>query len=210
MQSHQKWIWQHPAWPALEFNAQEIQSALAQARLSQGILMGKAQSIGLEGLQPHILDALTQEAMTTSAIEGERLDVQSVRSSVARRLGLDTHGAPVAEGRRNIEGLLDVLQDATQNLAAPLTQERLCAWHAALFPGGFSGLHRIDMGALRSVKMEIVSGALGHQKVHYEAPPAQHLTAELSAFIDWFTASQPQTGSRGPLVFSAISDGTQS
>lgn len=195
MQSYQKWIWQHRAWPALVFDAQAIQSALGQARRSQGVLLGKAQAIGLEGLAPHVLDALTQEALTTSSIEGEKLDPQSVRSSVARRLGLDVYGAPVAEGRRNIEGLLDVLQDATQNLGAALTQERLYSWHAALFPGGFSGLQRIDVGTLRSGKMEIVSGALGHQKVHYEAPPAQSLEPQLAAFVGWFNASHPQSGS---------------
>ena len=195
MQSYQKWIWQHRAWPALVFDAQAIQSALAQAQRSQGVLLGKAQAIGLEGLAPHVLDALTQEALTTSSIEGEKLDPQSVRSSVARRLGLDVYGAPVAEGRRNIEGLLDVLQDATQNLGAALTQERLCSWHAALFPGGFLGLQRIDVGMLRSGKMEIVSGALGHQKVHYEAPPAQSLEPQLAAFVGWFNASHPQSGS---------------
>ena len=195
MESYQKWIWQRPAWPALVFDVQAIQSVLVQARRSQGILLGKAQAIGLEGLAPHVLDALTHEALTTSSIEGEKLDAQSVRSSVARRLGLDTHGAPVAEGRRNIEGLLDVLQDATQNLATPLTQQRMCGWHAALFPGGFSGLQRIDIGTLRSGKMEIVSGALGHQKVHYEAPPAQSLEPQLAAFVSWFNASHPHSGS---------------
>ena len=127
MKSHQRWIWQLPDWPALAFDAQRIQAPLAAARTSQGILLGKATTIGLEGLQPHIRDSLTQEALTTSAIEGEKLDPESVRSSVARRLGVDTSGAPVREGRRNIEGLIDVLQDATLNTDAPLTLERLCS-----------------------------------------------------------------------------------
>ncbi len=110
--------------------------------------------IGLEGLQPHSRDSLTQEALTTSAIEGERLDPESVRSSIARRLGLDTSGAPIAEGKRNIEGLIDVLQDATLKTDSALTLERLCSWHGALFPTGFSGMQRIDVGALRSVPIE--------------------------------------------------------
>ena len=191
----------------MAFDAQRIQAALAAARTSQGILLGKAEAIGLEGLQPHIRDSLTQEALTTSAIEGEKLDPESVRSSVARRLGLDTSGAPLREGRRHIEGLIDVLQDATLNTEAPLTLERLFQWHGALFPTGFSGMHRIDVGALRSVPMEIVSGAIGHSKVHYAAPPAEDLADQMDAFLTWFNQTQPQVGSQpmDGLVRAAIS-----
>lgn len=196
MKSHQRWIWQLPEWPALVFDAQTIQTLLAAARQSQGHLLGKAELIGLEGLQPHMLDSLTQEALTTSAIEGEKLDPQSVRSSVARRLGLDLSGAPVREGQRNIEGLVDVLQDATLNTESPLTLERLCSWHGALFPTGFSGMQRIDVGALRSVPMEIVSGAIGHSKVHYAAPPAEGLADQVDAFLTWFNQTQPKLGSQ--------------
>ncbi len=152
--------------------------------------------IGLEGLQPHIRDSLTQEALTTSAIEGEKLDPESVRSSVTRRLGLDTSGAPTAKGQRNIEGLIDVLQDATLNTESPLPLERLCSWHGALFPTGFSGMQRIDVGALRSVTMEIVSGAIGHSKVNYDAPPAERMAEQVDAFLTWFNQTHPSTGSR--------------
>jgi Fic family protein len=100
MQSHQRWIWQLPEWPTMAFDMQRVQDLLVSARKAQGILLGKAEAIGLEGLQPHIRDSLTQEALTTSAIEGEKLDPESVRSSVVRRLGLDTSGAPVREGTR--------------------------------------------------------------------------------------------------------------
>ena len=207
MKSHQRWIWQLPTWPALAFDAQRIQAPLAAARTSQGILLGKAEAIGLEGLQPHIRDALTQEALTTSAIEGEKLDPESVRSSVARRLGLDTSGAPVREGRRNIEGLIDVLQDATLNTDAALTLERLCSWHGALFPTGFSGMQRIDVGALRSVPMEIVSGAVGHSKLHFAAPPAEGLAEQVDAFLKWFNQTQPKLGAypMDGLVRAAVS-----
>ena len=116
---------------------------------------------------------------------------------MARRLGLDTSGVPVREGRRNIEGLIDVLQDATLNTDAPLTLERLCSWHAALFPTGFSGMQRIDVGALRSVPMEIVSGDIGHSKVHYAAPPAEGLAAQVDAFLTWFNQTQPKLGEIG-------------
>jgi len=196
MESYQQWIWQLPAWPGLGFDAHRVQALLAAARKAQGILLGKAEAIGLEGLQPHIRDSLTQEALTTSAIEGEKLDPESVRSSVARRLGLDTSGAPVREGKRNIEGLIDVLQDATLNTDAPLTLARLCSWHGALFPTGFSGMHQIDVGALRSVSMEIVSGAIGHSKLHYAAPPAEGLAAQVDAFLTWFNQTQPKVGPR--------------
>jgi Fic family protein len=169
--------------------------------------LGKAEAIGLEGLQPHIRDSLTQEALTTSAIEGEKLDPESVRSSVARRLGLDTSGAPVREGRRNIEGLIDVLQDATLNTDAALTLERLCSWHGALFPTGFSGMQRIDVGALRSVPMEIVSGAVGHSKLHFAAPPAEGLAEQVDAFLKWFNQTQPKLGAypMDGLVRAAVS-----
>ena len=207
MKSHQRWIWQLPEWPALTFDAQRIQAPLVAARTSQGILLGKAETIGLEGLQPHMRDSLTQEALTTSAIEGEKLDPVSVRSSVASRLGLDTSGAPIREGRRNIEGLIDVLQDATLNTDAPLTLERLCSWHAALFPTGFSGMQRIDVGALRSVPMEIVSGAVGHSKVHYAAPPFEVLATQMDAFLTWFNQTQPKPGAQpmDGLVRAALS-----
>ena len=207
MKSHQRWIWQLPEWPAMAFDGQRVQDLLAAARKAQGVLLGKAEAIGLEGLQPHIRDSLTQEALTTSAIEGEKLDPESVRSSVARRLGLDTSGAPVREGRRSIEGLIDVLQDATLNTDAPLTLERLCSWHGALFPTGFSGMQRIDVGELRSVPMEIVSGALGHSRVHYAAPPAEDLASQVDAFLNWFNQTQPKVGSQpmDGLVSAAVS-----
>jgi Fic family protein len=207
MESYQRWIWQRPEWPSLEFDAQRVQSSLTAARKSQGIFLGKTEIIGLEGLQPHIRDSLTQEALTTSAIEGEKLDPASVRSSIARRLGLDTSGAPIAEGKRNIEGLIDVLQDATLNTKLPLTLDRLCNWHGALFSTGFSGIHRIDVGALRSVPMEIVSGAIGHTKVHYAAPPADGIGDQVNEFLSWFKETNPKTGSRpmDGLVRAAIS-----
>jgi len=196
MKSYQRWIWELPEWPSLVFDAHRIQPLLAAAKKSQGLILGKAEMIGLEGLQTHIRDSLTQEALTTSAIEGEKLDPESVRSSVARRLGLDTSGAPIREGQRNIEGLIDVLQDATLNTDLPLTLERLCNWHGALFPTGFSGMQRIDVGALRAVPMEIVSGAVGHHKVHYAAPSPEGLAVQVDAFLTWFNQTNPNTGSR--------------
>ena len=196
MESYQRWIWQLPQWPALTFNAAQCQVPLAKARQAQGQLLGKASAIGLEGLLPHVRDALTQEAITTSSIEGEKLDPESVRSSIARRLGLDSGGAPPSEGKGNLEGLIDVLQDATLNTQSPLTIDRMCNWHGALFPTGFSGMSRIAVGELRSVPMDVVSGAVGRTKVHYSAPPAALLEGQVGAFVAWFNESNPNTGSR--------------
>lgn len=196
MESYQRWIWQLPQWPGLTFNAEQCQVRLAKARQAQGQLLGKASAIGLEGLLPHVRDALTQEAITTSAIEGEKLDPESVRSSIARRLGLDTGGAPPAEGKRNLEGLIDVLQDATLNTESQLTIDRMCNWHGALFPTGFSGMTRIAVGELRSVPMDVVSGAIGRTKVHYSAPPATALLNQVEAFVTWFNESNPSAGAR--------------
>lgn len=196
MKTDQRWIWQLPQWPELAFSAEQCQVQLANARRAQGLLLGKARAIGLEGLLPHVRDALTQEAITTSAIEGEKLDPQSVRSSIARRLGLDSGGAPPSEGQRNLEGLIDVLQDATLNTESPLTIDRMCSWHGALFPTGFSGMSRIAVGELRSVPMEVVNGAVGRTKVHYSAPPAALLESQVGAFVAWFNQSNPNTGSR--------------
>ena len=196
VKTDQRWIWQLPQWPELAFSAEQCQVQLANARRAQGLLLGKARAIGLEGLLPHVRDALTQEAITTSAIEGEKLDPQSVRSSIARRLGLDSGGAPPSEGQRNLEGLIDVLQDATLNTESPLTIDRMCSWHGALFPTGFSGMSRIAVGELRSVPMEVVNGAVGRTKVHYSAPPAALLESQVGAFVAWFNQSNPNTGSR--------------
>jgi len=123
-------------------------------------------------------------------------NTESICSLIVRRLGLDRSGAPIREGQRNIEGLIDVLQDATLNTDAPLTLERLCNWHGALFPTGFSGMQRIDVGALRAVPMEIVSGAVGHHKVHYAAPSPEGLAVQVDAFLTWFNQTNPNTGSR--------------
>ena len=196
MHSYQRWIWQLREWPNLIFEADKLQEHLAKARYTQGMLLGKARAIGLEGLQPHIRDALTEEALTTSEIEGEKLDPKSVRSSVAHRLGLDTDGVSPAQGKREIEGLIDVLQDATLNTQNPLTIDRMCNWHGALFQTGFSGMTRIAVGELRSVAMEIVSGPVGRSKVHYSAPPAEVLEVQVIAFVSWFNNSHPTSGSQ--------------
>lgn len=181
------WIWDQQEWPSFHWRDAEISTALARSRLAQGRILGAA---GL--LDPALtLDAdvsiLVEDGVQTSAIEGERLDVDAVRSSVARHLGLPTAGLPVPS--RSIDGLIDVLLDATRQYDAPLTLERLLSWQAALFPTGYSGLRAIRSGQLRGTDpMEVVSGGVGRERIHFLAPPRERLDGELAHFLDWFAA----------------------
>ena len=154
------------------------------------MLAGRMAELGLAQRDQATLQVLTQEVITTSAIEGERLDLDAVRSSVARKLGLDI-GA-LAPSDRHVDGVVDVVLDATRNYDQPLTPERLFGWHAALFPTGYSGRMRITVAAWRtdaSGPMQVVSGPVGREKVHFEAPPAATLPAQTQAFFDWFEAA---------------------
>jgi Fic family protein len=180
-----RWIWQRPGWPEFTWDAAAITSTLSQSRRVQGELAGVARLLDLKlGLSAQ-LEVLTLEGLTTSAIEGEKLDPNELRSSIARRLGLPTAGLP--RRTRSVEGLVEVLLDATQRYAQPLTLKRLCAWQAALFPTGRSGLREIRVGKLRGkAPMQIVSEPVGHERVHYEAPPRDHLDHEMRMFLEWF------------------------
>lgn len=154
------------------------------------MLAGRMAELGLPQRDQATLQVLTQEVITTSAIEGERLDLDAVRSSVARKLGLNI-GA-LAPSDRHVDGVVDVVLDATRNFSQPLTPERLFGWHAALFPTGYSGRTRITVAAWRtdaSGPMQAVSGPVGREKVHFEAPPAATLPAQTQAFFDWFEAA---------------------
>lgn len=192
MYSDHQWLWQHPDWPVFVYDHASIAASIASAKHGQGVLLGKASAIGLEGLQSNVVDALTREAVTTSTIEGETLNPQSVRASIAKRLGLDVHGAAAAD--QHIEGLVDVLHDASTKLDEPLSLARLCAWHGALFPTGYAGMQKIEVAALRRSAMQIVSGPVGKNKIHFQAPPAQSLAESTQGFVDWFNASHPKTG----------------
>ncbi len=152
--------------------------------------MGRMAELGMAQREEATLQVLTQEVIKTSEIEGERLDLDAVRSSIARRLGLDV-GA-LAPSDRHVDGVVDVVLDATRNFDQPLTQERLFGWHAALFPTGYSGRARITVAAWRldaSGPMEVVSGAVGREKVHFTAPPAATLAAQTALFLQWFNAA---------------------
>lgn len=179
------WIWQSRHWPGISFDAAALAPALSAARRALGEVIGLARALGMEEARNVEAAIWTSESLATAAIEGEKLDLDSVRSSIARRLGL-TDTTP--SGQRAVEGLLDMMQDAVSRWQQPLTLKRLCAWQAALFPTGYSGLHRIATGRLRrgAEPMQIVSGRADKPKVHYVAPPAARLSSEMKKFLFWF------------------------
>ena len=183
------YIWQLKGWPALRWNSQALLPLISRARLAQGKLLAKVASLGFKLSREAQADILTEEAVTTSAIEGERLNRDSVRSSVARHLGLPTAGLTPAS--RSTDGLVEVLLDATQHYKTPLTAARLKRWQAALFPTVYSGLRKIRTGAWRGAEppMQVVSGAVGRERVHYEAPPGHRVEQEMKRFLAWWKAS---------------------
>lgn len=178
---------ERPDWPAFRWDAHTLAGALASVHHRQGRLLGRMEGLGFDLRAEASLAVLTTDAVTTSAIEGEVLDPDEVRSSLARRLGLDAGGLP--RSSRAVDGIVELLLDATRAFAAPLTRERLFAWHAGLFPTGRSGLRRITTGAWRTGEggpMQVVSGPLGRERLHFEAPHASALAAEMERFLRWF------------------------
>jgi len=196
------YIWQHRAWPQLSFDAAALAPALDQARLEQGRLLGLLGAIRLEQANAVQRDLWVQEALATAAIEGEQLNLESLRSSVAHRLALAD--APGAD--RSVDGLVQVMQDALANHSAALDLDRLCRWQAALFPGGTSGITRIAVGRVRSHAdtMQIVSGALGCEVVHYEAPPSAQVVAEMERFLAWFASTRPTSAATASTTGAAV------
>lgn len=190
MQTPHTWIWQQPDWPRFRWDEARLAPLLARARLAQGKVLGAARLLDVNLTLEAVAAILVEDGLTTSAIEGERLDLDAVRSSVARRLGLPSAGLPPSP--RAVDGLIDVLLDATRHHAVPLTTLRLSGWQAALFPTGYSGLHAIRVGELRGDEpMQVVSGAVGKEKVHFVAPPRDGLEAEVDRFLAWFNAPPP-------------------
>lgn len=188
MQTLHQWIWQQPEWPRLRWDQAALSTLLARARLAQGKALGATRLLDAGLTLEASAAVLVEDGITTSAIEGERLDPDAVRSSVARHLGLPTAGLPAPP--RAVDGLIEVLLDATGRYDKPLTAERLFGWHAALFPTGRSGLHPIRPGALRGDEpMQVVSGSTGRERIHFIAPPRDGLAAELSNFLAWFNAA---------------------
>ena len=175
-----------PDWPGFRWNDRDLATPLSTARHLQGRLAGQMQALGLQARDEAVLHTLTDDVLKSSEIEGERLDAAQVRSSVARRLGLDIGGLTPAD--RHVEGVVEMMLDATQRYDQPLTAARLFGWHASLFPTGRSGMQRIVVGAWRddrSAPMQVVSGPVGRERVHFEAPAAARLDAEMARFLDW-------------------------
>jgi len=181
------WIWQQPDWPRFRWDEARLAPLLSRARLAQGKVLGAARLLDANLTREAVAAILVEDGLTTSAIEGERLDLDALRSSVARRLGLPTAGLPTPP--RAVDGLIDVLLDATRRHDASLTAKRLFGWQAALFPTGYSGLHAIRVGELRGDDpMQVVSGGIGKEKVHFIAPPREALDVQVEQFLSWFNA----------------------
>ncbi|WP_341023578.1 Fic family protein [Brevundimonas diminuta] len=179
-------------WPNLIWDHSALAQPLAAVRHRQGRLIGRMEALGFALREEAVLRTLTEDVLKSSEIEGEVLDREQVRSSIARRLGMDVVGLVPAD--RDVEGVVEMMLDATQNYAQPLTADRLFGWHAALFPTGRSGMTRINVGAWRTPEgdpMQVVSGPIGRERVHYEAPAADRLDAEMTAFLDWFETATP-------------------
>ena len=195
------YIQELPNWPRFRWDHELLAAPLAAVRHHQGRLIGRMEGLGFQLRAEAVLLSLTEEVLKSSEIEGERLDREQVRSSIARRLGIDIRAlAPVD---RNVEGVVEMMLDATQNYSTPLTEERLFGWHAALFPTGRSGMAKITVGAWRTGEagpMQVVSGPIGRERVHYEAPAADRLSAEVRAFLTWFNA----TDGIDPVIFAAM------
>ncbi len=185
------YIHERSEWPEFHWSSEQLAGRLAQVRHKQGRLLGRMESLGFNLKAEASLQTLTEEIVKSSEIEGEILDRDQVRSSIARRLGMDIGALTPAD--RNVEGIVEMMLDATQKYDQPLTEERLFSWHAALFPTGRSGMLKIVVGAWRTEQsgaMQVVSGAVGHEHVHFEAPAAKRLKTEMSAFVDWLNSNQ--------------------
>jgi Fic family protein len=184
------YIHQRGDWPRFRWDTEQISGLLGDVRNRQGRLLGRMESLGFSLQDEASLRTLTVETVKSSEIEGEILSPDSVRSSIARRLGLDTPGMVTSD--RYTDGIVEMMLDATQQYRAPLTEERLFGWHAALFPIGWSGSHRVQVGSWRTNAeddpMQVVSGPMHRPKVHFEAPEAARIPDEMHAFLSWFNA----------------------
>lgn len=189
MTHNRKYIWQSADWPDFSWDSAKLVRPLGECRFKQGALLNRVQNLNMDEELLLRSETIIEESIRTSAIEGEKPDPAGIRSSVAKRLGLTEAGLTKIPGK-NIEGLIDVLQDATMHHNDPLTVERLCGWHSALFPSGFSGIKRIDPGRFRDDRngpMHIVTGPVGKEITIYEAPPAVRLNHEMGLFLKWFS-----------------------
>ncbi|MHB8090845.1 MAG: Fic family protein [Syntrophales bacterium] len=183
------YIYQRKEWPKMTWDAERLAGSLAGVRHRQGRLIGRMEGLGFSLRNEAVLQMLTEDVLKSNEIEGEKLDRDQVRSSIARRLGLDVGGLVAVD--RHVEGVVEMMLDATGHYADSLNEERLFAWHAALFPTGRSGMTKIAVGRWRDVQsepMQVVSGPIGREKVHYQAPEAKRVPGEMAAFLKWFNA----------------------
>jgi Fic family protein len=174
-------------WPRFHWDTDRLAEPLASVRHRQGRLIGRMESLGFSLQQEAVLRTLTEDVLKSSEIEGEKLEAELVRTSIARRLGMDVGGLKPAD--RHVEGVVEMMLDATRRYDQPLTAERLFGWHAALFPTGRSGMTKIPVGVWRddgAGPMQVVSGLIGKERVHFTALPAARLEEEMAAFLDWF------------------------
>ena len=191
-----KYIWQHKSWPNLKWDSAELLTPLGNIRFSQGALIARIKALGFEIRETARADVLVEEALKTSEIEGEKLNPDAVRSSVGLRLGLPGAGLRVVRDQR-AEGLVEILLDATVHYSQKMTLERIWGWHAALFPTGYSGMVKISAGQWRDDAkgpMQVVSGPIGQETVHFEAPPAKKLDKEMEIFISWINTEDQLDG----------------
>jgi Fic family protein len=179
-----KYIYENKNWTAFTWSDKAINPVFGEVRLMQGKIIGQMSALGFAAKEETTLNVLTLDVVKSSEIEGELLNYDQVRSSIARRLGINTAG--IVPSSRHIEGVVEMMLDATQRHSLPLTEKRLLGWHAALFPTGYSGPYEIEVGQYRTGEMQIVSGPMGKEKVHYEAVNPQFVKAEMDKFLDWF------------------------
>jgi Fic family protein len=182
---------QHKNWPVFTWDHDQLVDLLAAVRYRQGKLIGRMESLGFSLREEAMLQTLTQDVLKSSEIEGELLNPDQVRSSIARRLGIEIAGSVSSD--RNVDGVVEMMLDATQSYNKPLTEDRLFGWHAALFPTGRSGMFKITVGAWRDGAkgpMQVVSGPMGRKTIHYEAPDAESLPMEMAGFLNWINDKQ--------------------
>jgi Fic family protein len=185
------YIYQCKDWPKFHWNREKLSELLATVRHQQGRLIGHMEALGFNLQQEAVLQTLTSDVLKSSEIEGEKLNAEQVRSSIARRLGMDIGALKRAD--RNVEGVVEMMLDATRHYQRPLTAKRLFAWHASLFPNGHSGMTKIKIGRWRDDRagpMQVVSGPIGKEHVHFEAPQAKYLAREIKSFLHWFEGKE--------------------
>lgn len=187
------YIYENLDWPQFKWDHDEVNQALMKVKFEQGRILGKMQQLGFELQEKTVLETITREVVKTSEIEGELLDSEAVQSSVARHLGLDIAGLKPSD--RHVDGIVEMLLDATHHYEQPLSLERLCQWHHLLFPSGMSGMMLVTPGILRQDSegpMQVVSGVYGKERIHFQAPPAKQLLSEIERFLQWFNDTQLQ------------------